>query len=287
MELLFIINPIAGRYGKKNLAKQISARFPGGRIVFTESAGEATFLAKEAQEDVIVAVGGDGTVSEIAKGLMGTEKTMGIIPCGSGNGLAFHLGISRKHSEAMDLLSEGIVREIDCGLFDGDPFFCTCGVGLDATVGRKFSEASHRGLPVYIEKAMETWVHYSPETYSIIVDGEHLDTEAILITAGNANQWGNQARVCPKASVLDGMIDLTIVKPFLPIEIPHMARMLLSGTFDECRRVRTYRGRNISIRRSGAGDAHYDGEPVLKGEVINISVSDKKLRMIVPDGKII
>ena len=281
---LFLVNPISGGRAKDAVIREIRKAIQeglNGEIRFTEYAGQATGLAREADADVVVAVGGDGTVSEVAQGLVGTDKALGIIPCGSGDGLALHLGISRKPSKAIKTLLEGHRETIDYGLVDGKPFFCTTGVGLDAEVAFRFAASGKRGLWTYISLAWNIWQHFTPETYSIDVDGEILTLPAVFVTAGNANQWGNQARITSLASVKDGLLDLAIVAPFKTIEIPVLAAKLLLGKIHTSRRLKMLRGRRIVIRRPEEGPAHFDGDPCSKGSEIIVEVVPAALHAIV------
>jgi len=284
--ILFIINPISGGRAKDKIVKTIeetmdSTRF-SWKVVYTTHAGHATVLAREADADIVVAVGGDGTVSEVARGLAGTDKALGIIPCGSGDGLALHLGLSRKPRQAVRTLMDGEIVKIDHGLFDGDPFFCTAGVGLDAEVAWKFASSGVRGLWTYISLAWKIWKHFSPDTYRITVDGTTVETPAVFVTAGNANQWGNQARICSLASVRDGQLDLVVVEPFRTIEIPVLATKLLTGRAHTSRRARILRGSKIHIVRTQEGPAHYDGDPCIKGKDMNMEIVPSALNAVVP-----
>ena len=237
-KILFIANPLSGGKDKKTILKDIDAAIDRQRFapsfVYTERPGHATLLAREADADIVVAVGGDGTVSEVAQGLVGTDKVLGIIPCGSGDGLAFHLGLSRNPLKALRTIQDGITETMDYGKVDGRPFFCTSGVGLDAEVAWEFASAGKRGLWTYISLAWKIWQHFKPETYTIDVDGRTLSVPAVFVTVGNANQWGNQARITSLASVRDGLLDVTVVAPFHTCEIPVLATKLLDGRAHSC-----------------------------------------------------
>lgn len=281
----FIVNPLSGGKDKKSILEAIEwHRFPH-EIRFTERPGHATEIARETDADIVVAVGGDGTVSEVAQGLVGTDKILGILPCGSGDGLALHLGISRKPEFALQTLQEAHTATMDYGLVDDRPFFCTTGVGLDAEVAWQFDKAKTRGLWTYISLAWQIWQHFTPDTYTIDIDGKTIVTPAVFVTVGNANQWGNQARICSLASVADGQLDLTIVKPFRTWEIPVLATKLLTGFAHTSRRTEMLRGKKIIIRRGAMAPAHYDGDPCMKGTEIIVQAVPAALRVIVPEGR--
>ena len=281
----FIVNPVSGRKGKRALLAAIPRFLPAGtpyETLTTQRPGHATDLARETSADVVVAVGGDGTVSEVAKGLLGSRQALGILPCGSGDGLALHLGQSRRPRRAVRNLAEGTVQEMDAARMDGTPFFCTAGVGLDAIVAWKFARSPRRGLGTYIAKAWETWKTYRGEDFEIEVDGTSVRTRAVIVTVGNANQWGNQARITPLASVCDGQLDVTVVLPFRTVEIPFLAARLLLGKAAGSRRVRCLRGRRIRIRRAEEGPAHRDGDPCTMGREILFEAVPAALRVVVP-----
>lgn len=284
-KICFVVNPLSGGKDKGSILKAIARHDFAYETVFTKRPGHATEIARSTDADIVVAVGGDGTVSEVAKGLVGTDKILGIIPCGSGDGLALHLGISRKTEKALRTLEEGITASMDYGLIDGKPFFCTTGVGLDAEVAWQFDKADKRGLWTYISLAWRIWRHFTPDTYTIDVDGQTLVTPAVIVTVGNANQWGNQARICSLASLTDGTLDITIVKPFHTWEIPMLATRLLTGFAHKSRRTIMLRGKRITIHRSSIGPAHHDGDPCMKGTDITVEVAPAALRVIVPKGR--
>lgn len=282
-KLLFIVNPLSGGIDKKKLLRKVekNLRHPY-EVAFTDRPGHATQLARKADADIVVAVGGDGTVNEVAAGLMGTGKALAIIPCGSGDGLALHLGISRRPGKAVRVLNDGVVTSMDCGLMDGKPFFSVAGVGLDADVAWEFARAGHRGLWTYISLAWKLWQHFQPQTYTLDIDGKILETRAVFVTVGNSNQWGNQARIADLASVQDGLLNLVIVKPFRTLDIPLLAAKLMLGRAHTSRRVQTLTGRHVTIGRPSPGPAHFDGDPIQKGTQIELEVVPEALRVLVP-----
>lgn len=288
-KILFIANPLSGGKDKKTILKDIDAAIDRQRFapsfVYTERPGHATSLARNADADIVVAVGGDGTVSEVAQGLVGTDKVLGIIPCGSGDGLAFHLGLSRNPLKALRTIQDGTSETMDYGMVDGRPFFCTSGVGLDAEVAWEFASAGKRGLWTYISLAWKIWQHFKPETYKIDVDGRTLSVPAVFVTVGNANQWGNQARITSLASVQDGLLDVTVVAPFHTWEIPVLATKLLDGRAHTSRRVTLLRGKRVSVVREKEGPAHYDGDPCMKGKEIHYEIVPAALHVRVPAGR--
>lgn len=278
--MLFIVNPISGNGNRKNLISKLMK--DGHKVICTEYAGHGEVIARETDDDVVVAVGGDGTVNEVARGIIGTAKTLGIFPCGSGDGLARHIGLSNEYRKAMDTLLAGKTDMIDVAYINDRMFLSVCGVGFDAMVSEKFAKSGKRGLANYIEQAIISWKDYEPEKYTLDIDGETLVNEAVLITVGNSNQWGNGAKVTPMADLRDGELDITVVDRFRNIEIPKLAYRLMSGTVNEDYHVHCYRGRNIRIIRQFEGPAHADGDWFETGLEIDIRIIPHALKVIVP-----
>lgn len=280
----FIVNPISGGRTKSQLIYEIQSFCTSRRIdynvKYTEHKGHATHLAKESDADVIVAIGGDGTINDVASALVGTEKIMGIIPYGSGNGLARHLGITQKN--ALQTLIDGIVIGADCGEMNGHIFCCTCGTGLDAQIGARFAKKSRRGFLSYVESSVETWNHFKPEQYEVEIDGCSLCIDATMITIGNANQWGNNAFITPQASICDGMLDIAIVPQLNLLEMPLFLDLLMTKRLKESHFVHYYKGKHICIKRNKAEDVHYDGEPDILGQDLDIKIHEGCLKLIVP-----
>lgn len=286
VKILFIANPIAGGKSKARAVSLIGSCLDPSRyeweVAYTTGPGHATQLAAETDAEVVVAIGGDGTVDEVAKGILGTSKTLGIIPCGSGDGLAFHLHLTRDVKKALSIINDGYTRVIDHAIINGEPFFCTCGVGVDAVVSQKFATGNRRGLPAYIDQTIKTWFQFHPETYTLEMDNCTISAKAMLITVGNANQWGNKVLITPQASLCDGLLDVTILEPMLLAEVPLLAAQLINGTVNRNPRVKSFRCSRIKIIRQSEGAAHYDGEATTLGKEIDIRIVPSALKVIVP-----
>lgn len=290
-QVTFIVNPVSGGKDKTKVLAAIDRYLDRSRfsyeVLTTGKPGDATAWARESKADIVVAVGGDGTVSEVARGLLGTGKALGIIPCGSGDGLALHLGISRNPGKAVRVLNGDCLARIDTARLDGRPFFCTAGVGLDADVAFAFARSSRRGLGTYISTAWDRWMHRSRSSrYTVETDTETWSGQAVIVTVGNANQWGNQARIVPKASLRDGLLDVTVVEPFATWEIPFLALRLMTGRTDSSRRVRTFRSAQVHIRRDRSGPAHYDGDPFEAGVDLALETVPGSLDVVVPPSRL-
>ena len=277
--MLFIINAKSGIGKKRGIAQMLRSK--GYNVVFTEYAGHAETLARECDDEVVVAVGGDGTVNEVARGIIGSEKTLGIIPCGSGNGLARHLGISLIPAIALKTIEKGNIERIDAAEVNGRLFLSVCGVGFDAEVSERFAQGRQRGVFNYIRYGLNILNNYPAGRYTIEIDGEKIETEAILITVGNSNQWGNGAMITPLAECNDGVLDVTVVERFSSLETPWLACRLMTGSLHKSHRVHCYKGKEIRIIREEAGAAHTDGDLFTTGRTLNIKTLPSALKVIV------
>ena len=288
--LTFIVNPISGTQEKEQIINLINELIDIDKYTFhveyTQYAGHAVEIAEQCAEEghfAVIAVGGDGTVNEIARSLVHTDTALGIIPCGSGNGLARHLQISMTPKKALDVINEGLLETIDYGLINDQKFFCTCGVGFDAFVSLKFAEAGKRGLNTYIEQSLNASLSYKPETYELTIDGNETENyKAFLIACGNAAQYGNNAYIAPKATLTDGLLDVTVLNPFTPLDVPSLALQLFTKTIDQNSHIKTFRCKSIHIHREEAGVVHFDGDPVEMGTDLDVSIVYAGLHVIVP-----
>ena len=288
-KICFIVNPIAGAKDKKKILSLIGRYLDRSiycyETLYTQYAGHATELAAASDADIVCAIGGDGTLNEVARGVAGTDKVFALIPCGSGDGLALHLGISRKPLGAIRNINEGHVKTIDYGLMDGRPFFSISGVGLDASVSYGFAQSPDRGLRTYISEALKLWKGFVFEHYKVTADSREWSGPAALVSVGNSNQWGNQARITSPASVTDGLLDVTIVKPFSTLQIPGIVFRLMTGKMHKCRHAVCLQGARITVERESEGPAHFDGDPMMSGAALEWQAVPHALNMIVPANK--
>lgn len=288
IKIVFIVNPISGTSDKEHIISLIpeymdSRRFDW-KICKTEHKGHAAEFADKATfegADVVVAVGGDGTVNEVARRLVHTKTALGIIPCGSGNGLARHLYIPMNPDGALQVLAECHIERLDYGMIDEEPFFCTCGVGFDAFISDRFAKAGRRGLLTYMENTLREGLKYKPDTYEITVDGERQVYKAFLIACANASQYGNNVYIAPHASMSDGLMDVTLMEPFTVLEAPQIAIQLFNKTIDSNSRIRTFRCQHLHIKRSTPGVIHFDGDPKEADEELDVSLVPKGISMVV------
>ena len=288
-KIAFIINPISGTQNKVLIVKQIDELLDKERfeleIIYTEYAGHATEIAAQKASEgyfAVAAVGGDGTINEIARSLVHTSTALAIIPCGSGNGLARHLQIPMDVKGALQVINGEKCDLIDYGKINDIPFFCTCGVGFDAFVSMKFSQAGKRGPLTYLEKMLQESLRYKPETYELEMDGISSHYQAFVIAVGNASQYGNNAYITPHASLSDGLLDVTILEPFNMLEAPSLAFQLFNRSIDQNSHVKSFRCRSLRILRKAPGLVHFDGDPVMADKVVEVRILPKELHVIVP-----
>lgn len=288
-KIIFIVNPISGTQGKEVILNLLDEKIDKERysweVVYTERAGHAIEIAAQAAEnkaDAVIAIGGDGTINEIGRSLVHTQTALGIIPCGSGNGLARHLHIPMEPKKALEIINDGVTDIIDYGKINGTDFFCTCGVGFDAFVSLKFANAGKRGLLTYLEKTLQESLTYQPETYELETEDGSYKYKAFLIACGNASQYGNNAYITPQATITDGLMDVTILEPFTVLDVPSLAFQLFNKTIDQNSRIKTFRCKKLRIHRSKPGVVHFDGDPMQAEENVDIELIQRGLRVIVP-----
>jgi YegS/Rv2252/BmrU family lipid kinase len=287
--VVFIINPIAGSRSKKNIPDLIKQLVDEERftpiIRFTRKAGHATELARKSVKRgarFIFAGGGDGTVNEVARALVGTKAALGIIPLGSGNGLARQLEVPLRTDKAISVLHRFKVVSIDYGVANETPFFCTCGVGFDAKISHDFAEMGTRGFYTYFKTTVHNLFSYRPKRYKIKVDGVKHKYRAFLVTVANAQQYGNNAFIAPLANIQDGKLDISVLRPFPGYSMIGLAVKLFRKKIDKSSYVDSLRGKEIVLKRKKPGPFHFDGEPVMMGKKIHLHVVPHGLRVIVP-----
>jgi YegS/Rv2252/BmrU family lipid kinase len=285
---LFIINPVSG--GKKKdgvpelVEKYLDPTIFEYDIEFTTGIFHAHDLAKAAvgEYEIVVAVGGDGTVNEIASALAGTDTVLGVIPFGSGNGLARFLTIPMDAEGAIKTMNAGRTITIDAGKMNGQWFFNMAGMGFDAHISHVFANGStKRGFVSYFKSSIQEISTYKSKNYHIEVDGVAYDREAFMLSMANSSQYGNNAHVSPTASVQDGLLDVCIIKPFPLWRFPEMGLRMFTKTADSSKYVEIIKGKHIVIARQQEGPIHLDGEPQVAGTDIDIEVVPNALHVIV------
>ena len=289
--ITFIVNPISGTKSKDALPLLVKQLIDDSlyecEIIKTEYAGHAAELASQCVNDhidICVAVGGDGTVNEVARSLAHSETALGIIPCGSGNGLARHLCLPMDMKQALQVINAGKTDYFDYGVINDQSFFCTCGMGFDAYVSLKFAESGKRGLATYVENVLKEGLTYKPDTYIITDESGNHQYNAFLVACANASQYGNNAYIAPEASMQDGLLDVIIMEPFNIIEAAKVGFDLFAKTLKSNKHIKTFQARSIHIHRNESGAVHFDGDPTKMGTDIDVRIEPLGLKAIInPD----
>ncbi|MDE6391672.1 MAG: YegS/Rv2252/BmrU family lipid kinase [Muribaculaceae bacterium] len=288
---LLVINPISGTLPKEGLAERVRERLaPAGfetEAVTTERAGHAARLAAAAMAEgyhAVIAAGGDGTVNEIAGALRSGPTALGILPYGSGNGLARHLYGSIDTDRALDIIARDNVEPCDYGTVNGRPFFCTFGLGFDAKVSREFAEMHSRGLASYIRSAVQEYLSYSPTVYEIRTGEHDVRIKAFIVAVCNASQYGNNAFIAPGASIRDGLLDITVIHVGNPLTRALAGVELFTGRLDRNVLIQTMRVRSALIRHL-PGPGHIDGEPVMMPQTMEVMCHPGDLKILTDPDK--
>ncbi len=287
-KILFVINPVSGNKSKDYIPNLIKQMFDENeyevKIIITQFAGEATQIVKKYINkgfNKIVAAGGDGTVNEVASGVVETDAVLGIIPLGSGNGLARHLNIPMKAKKALNLIKEGKQTKIDYGKINERKFFCTTGVGFDAHIGHVFSKLDGRGFSNYVKVTVSEFRRYQPKRYEITMNGTTIMRDAFLITFANASQYGNNAHIAPKADIKDGKLEVVIMRSFPLITAPGIGARLFMKNIHKSVYLETYQCKSIIVKMKSPDVIHFDGEPDEMSEILNIKVIQEGLNVFV------
>ena len=286
-KIIFILNPISGTHSKKEIPELIEKTLDhdlfDDEIMLTEYAGHAAEIAKDCASkgvDIVVAVGGDGTVNEVARSLVHTPTALGIIPCGSGNGLARHLCLPLDIKKAIQMINSCKIEAFDYGVINDLPFFCTCGMGFDAFISLKFAEAGKRGPITYVENVLKEGLKYKPETYEVADETGAKKYKAFLIACANASQYGNNAYIAPGATMKDGEMDVIVMEPFNVLDAPQIAADLMMKTLGNNSKIKTFRTKHLTIHRRQEGAIHYDGDPIMTGKEIDVRIEHNGILIV-------
>lgn len=292
MKICFIINPKSGAKGKENFVRDIERFMDRSRhdlqIRFTEGPRHATALAKEYSDkgfDLVVSVGGDGSANETGAGLVNTSTAMGIIPAGSGNGMARHLGIPMNFQKAVELINDCTIRKIDTLTANGHFCIGTIGVGFDAHIAHLFSKAGTRGYSTYVKLVLREFASYKPIHFILHIDGKVTEESCFLLTFANSSQFGNNAVIAPFADEQDGVIDVSIMRKFPLYSAPHLIYRLMHNSIYRSKFYSTFRGKDILVKNTGKMIGHIDGEPVEFSGDLHIQIQPLSLYMATPSTK--
>ncbi len=293
--IIYIINPIAGTRTKKDLQQFIEQKTREQGIPFlvfpSVASGDYSFLRSIIKEekitDVVIA-GGDGTVSQVVSSLMKEDVNFGIIPCGSGNGLALTAKISKEPAKALDIIFNGKASLID-GFYVNKQFACMlCGVGFDAKVAHEFAQQPKRGLKTYATLVSKNFFSISPYLFTIESNGLEFSTEAFFISIANSNQFGNNFTIAPKALLADGLLDIVIVKKAAkPVLLYNLAKQIFAGKLKKIESsldqpIIYFQTKEITIKNISNAPMHIDGDPAESPEELKIEIRKKCFRLIQP-----
>jgi YegS/Rv2252/BmrU family lipid kinase len=287
-KVAFILNPVSGT-GNKDAVRQYLCNHFGEAAGFdtqvytTGCVNDGYEQARQfaAQDfDAVVAVGGDGTINEVARGLLHSHTAMGIVPMGSGNGLARHLHIPMDYKKALEKIKLFHVRSIDAAQMNERIFFCTAGIGFDALIGHLFNAAGKRGISTYVTLSTREFLQYKPQEYRIRIDEQTFTRKAFLITFANASQWGNNAYIAPLAHCNDGRLDVVVWKDFPRLAAPFMLPRLFAKTIHKSPFVETFQGQHIVVERPQEDYAHFDGESCRMGKILDIQILPSALKVL-------
>jgi diacylglycerol kinase (ATP) len=288
--LLFIVNPKAGKKASGGipevLAKVLKSEVSYETIIWSDKDNFENISGAilSGRYTDVIAVGGDGTVNRVATELLGTDLALGILPVGSGNGLARSLGLSMDLTKAVRQVVEGRNEKIDSGTLNGKHFFCTAGAGFDAEIGTKFARSVKRGLRSYIAIVIRSLLSHQSGNYCIILDGKEFRRKAFLVTVANAGQYGNDFYIAPEAKMKDGMFHVAVLRPFNFFTLWGILFRILQKKAHRSGHIETFRASKILIRRETGGAVHYDGEPGTEGTELVFDIRPGSLRVITGPG---
>lgn len=288
-KILFIINPISGIGKQKKVEQALETYLDKEKfdyqINYTSYAHHATALSLAAVLkgfDIVVAVGGDGSINDCVKGLVSTGVTLGIIPAGSGNGLARCLNLPLSVEDAIKCINNQKSMDMDSIKLNDTVYASIAGVGFDALIAREFAKTHTRGFQPYLKLVLQHYPQYKQQDYTLIIDGKEITTQALFISFANSTQFGFNTEIAPNAELDDGLIDVVIVKkPPLPLLL-WTAQLLFFNQFDKSIYVETHQARHIVVKNNGKIGVNLDGEYTEFNGDLDFSIEEKSLNVIIP-----
>ncbi|MBT6746610.1 MAG: YegS/Rv2252/BmrU family lipid kinase [Flavobacteriales bacterium] len=287
MKVIFILNPISGTGRQSSIKFLLKTKINKSidyQIIETEYAGHGAKIASENRDitDVIIAIGGDGTVLEVGSALIGSDTRLGIIPAGSGNGLARHLNIPTSLGKAIKVINNPKIKTIDTVTVNGTPFLSTMGIGFDAHIAKCFAEYGTRGFWSYIKLIFREYFKYIPKTFNIEIDGASFQKKAWIVCIANSSQYGNGAIISPESSIDDGILDFcTIQRPNL-LQAPFFIARFFTGSLHKSSLIDSELGKSFLIKNNFEL-FHKDGEPIISNKELNIQINPLSLKVLVPN----
>lgn len=288
-KILFIVNPISGVGKQKVIEKAVETYLDKDKfdyqIAYTAYAHHATAISLVAVLkgfDIVVAVGGDGSINDCVKGLVSTDVTLAIIPTGSGNGLARCLDIPLSVEQAIKAINQMKTKRIDCIKLNNTVYASIAGIGFDALIAREFAKTKTRGFQPYLKLVLQNYPQYKPQNYTLIIDDIEINTQALFVSFSNSNQFGFDVEIANNASLCDGLIDVVIVqKPPLPL-LFWTAQLLFWRKFDNSIYVNAYQAKKVTVKSNNPTGVNLDGEYAEFDTDLTFEIMPDSLNVIIP-----
>ena len=295
-KFIYFINPISGTKNKEALLQLIEQKTNDKNILFeilhTRADGNYSFLEDKIMQDHItdiIVCGGDGTVNQLSSALHNLNVNLGIIPMGSGNGLALAAGIPADAGKALEIIFAGNADYID-GFYINNQFSCMlCGLGFDAKVAYDFSRQKTRGLLTYVRQTLKNFISAKPYPFIIYIDELQIKTEAFFVSIANSNQFGNNVTIAPRASISDGFLDIVIVNKMSKFRMFFsLLRQIKSGELSninkrhENKDIFYFQSKKISIDNLANAPLHIDGDPAETAPKFKIEIAEKIIKLLQP-----
>jgi diacylglycerol kinase (ATP) len=284
---LFIINRLLQKRSGKDFSQLVPRYLDKSKfdfeICYSEYPGHAAEISISGRDeyDIIVSAGGDGTINEVGQALAGSDSVLGLIPIGSGNGLARTLlKMPPSIPESIKIINACNIRHLDMGLINGKPFFNMAGVGFDANVAYKYNARDKHGFISYLQTVVKLFFNYQSTTFEVLYESQLYTIKAFLISFANSSQWGYNAHICPGADPSDGLLGITIIRNFPKLIVPFLAWRLFTGKINKSRFVQVFMTKSIQVRSPGEIIAHIDGNPVIFKDNISIEVVHNAIKVI-------
>jgi YegS/Rv2252/BmrU family lipid kinase len=291
-DILFILNPKSGRSSSLNVPSLLDQYLDKDKfspnLIYTEFAGHATELSQQATRQgygVVAAIGGDGTVNEVARGLLNTDTSLAILPKGSGNGLARHLGIPMNIRHAINILNQQYYAKIDTGTINQHPFFCTAGIGFDAYISSVFAQNTRRGLQTYVRLVLQEFFKFKPQEAVLKLNGDEITTNCFVVAFANASQYGNNAYIAPHADIRDGLLDVCLIRELDFKKAIHLAMGMLTKQIAAGSSAEYFTTTSIEVISENVFKFHADGEFVGEASRFEVIIDPLSLNVLMPQGK--